>query len=67
MNKYEEIKKKHGEKAAKLWYYEKKKRERLEQLEKDYPMDQAVFDKGQTASMYGGAYITKKPPNTKKG
>jgi hypothetical protein len=60
-NIYGKILKKHGKKAADKWWREKKTKERLEQLDKDYPMDRPVFDKGQTGSMFGGSYISKKP------
>ena len=60
MNKYEELEKQFGKEVANQWYAEKKRKERLEQLEKDFPKDKPVFDKGQTASQRGGAYLSPK-------
>ena len=34
--------------------------ESIEQLDNDFPWEKPVFDKGQTASHRGGAYISKK-------
>lgn len=66
MNMYQKILKKNGLEAANRYWREKKTKERLEQLDKDYPEDKPVFDKGQTASMYGGSYISKKLTHSRK-
>jgi hypothetical protein len=60
MNKYKELEKQFGKEVANRWYAEMKTKERLEQFEKDFPKDNPVFDKGQTASQRGGVYLSPK-------
>ena len=57
---YDEIKKEFGEKVAKAYWKEIKTKERIEKLEKEYPMDKPVIDKGQISSQTGGVFINKK-------
>tara|TARA_Y100000034_G_C6910355_1_gene424429 strand:- start:3069 stop:3293 length:225 start_codon:yes stop_codon:yes gene_type:complete len=59
-NLYSKILKEQGEKAAKMYWAVKKKKERKDQLEKNYPYDAPIYSKGQTASQEGGSYIQPK-------
>jgi len=62
-NRYKAIERKYGKRAANEYWAMKKERERLEQLDRDYPEDKSVFDKGQTSSHTGGAFINKRIRN----
>ena len=57
---YKKIEKESGKQAANVYWREVKQKERSEQLDKDYPLDKPVMDRGQISLQTGGAFINKK-------